>query len=239
MKNVASLVVASVFALCAISYGQVSRADTYPTTMAPLAKYLMTSASAEIALARTAAPSSVSANAEILVLTASGYVVADKGSNGWVCLVGRSWSAGLDDPEFWNWRGLGPACLNPPAVQSVLPQYVARTQWAIAGSTREEIAAKSKAAYDDHQFTDPAPGSLALMMSKEGYLLGADGPWRPHVMPFIAYDQAIMWAAGLKGSPILGPSDFTYYRKYEPLTIAIPVYRWSDGSLAPKVAPTT
>ena len=238
MKNVASLAVASLLASCAVAFGQVSLADTSPTTMAPIAKYLMPSAAAEIALARTAAPASVSANAEILVLTANGYIVADKGSNNWVCLVGRSWSAGLDDPEFWNWRGLGPACLNPPAVQSVLPQYLARTQWAIAGATREQIAAKAKAAYASHQFTDPAPGSLALMMSKEGYLLGVDGPWRPHVMPFIAFDQANSWAAGLKGSPILGPSDFKYYREYEPLTIAIPVYRWSDGSLAPTVSPS-
>jgi hypothetical protein len=234
MKIVASLALASLLALCAAAYGQASQADPYPTTMAPIAKYLMPSAAAEIALARTAAPPSVSADAEALVLTPKGYVVAASGSNGWVCFVGRPWMAGLDDPEFWNWRGLGPACLNPPAVRSVLPQFLARTQWAIAGATREEIAARSKAAYADHQFTDPAPGSFALMMSKDGYLLGADGPWRPHVMPFIAFDQVSTWAAGFKGSPILGPSSFAYYREYEPLTIAIPVSHWSDGSPAPK-----
>jgi len=232
MKNVASFALASLLASCAVAYGQVSQADPYPT-MAPLAKYLMPSAAAEIALARSAAPPSVSANAEFLVLTPNGYVVADKGSNGWVCFVGRSWTAGLDDPEFWNWHGLGPACLNPPAVRSVLPQYLARTQWAIAGATREEIAAKSKAAYADHQFGDPASGSFALMMSKEGYLLGADGPWHPHVMPFIAYDQMNTWAAGFKGSPIFGPSDIAYYRHYEQVTIAIPVAHWSDGSPGP------
>jgi hypothetical protein len=199
--------------------------------MAPIAKYLMPSAAAEIAMARSGAPPSVWADAGVLVLTATGYVVAAKGSNGWVCLVLRSWTAGLGDPEFWNPRGLGPACLNPPAVQSVLPQYLARTQWAIAGATREEIAAKSKAAYADHQFTDPAPGSFALMMSKEGYLLGADGPWHPHVMPFIAYDQMTTWAVGFKGSPIIGPPPSSY-RQYEPMTIAIPVSHWSDGSPA-------
>jgi len=234
MKNVASLALASLFALSAVAHGQVSQADPY-ATMAPIAKYLMPSAASEIALARTAAPPSVSADAEVLVLTPKGYVVADKGSNGWVCFVGRSWTAGLDDPEFWNWRGLGPACLNPPAVRSVLPQYVARTQWAIAGATREEIAAKSKAAYADHQFTDPAGGSFAFMMSKDGYLLGADGPWHPHVMPFIAYDQLATWAAGFKGSPIYGPSSIMYYRQYEPVTLAIPVTYWSDGSPGPPV----
>jgi hypothetical protein len=146
--------------------------------MAPIEKYLMPAA-AEIALAREAGPSSISAHAEIIILTKQGDVVAVKGTNGWVCLVGRSWTAGFDDPEFWNWHGLGPGCLNPPAVRSVLPFYLALTKWAIAGDTREEMAAKAKAGYADHQFTDPAPASFAFMLSKNGYLLGADGPWRP------------------------------------------------------------
>ena len=231
MKNVACLALVALLAPDAAAYGQASNANLYPT-MAPIAKYLMPSAAAEIAMARTAAPASISDHAEILVLTKTGYVTAVKGTNGWVCFVGRSWTAGFNDPEFWNWRGRGPGCLNPPAVRTVLPQYIARTNWAIAGDTREEIAAKAKAAYADHRLTDPAPGSIALMLSKEGYVLGADGPWRPHVMPFIAYDQLATWGVGFKGSPILGPSA-SLFRPYEPVTIAIPVSHWSDGSPAP------
>ena len=233
MKNVASLALASLLASCAVAYGQASQADPYPT-MAPIAKYLMPSAAAEIALARSAGPSSISAHAEVLVLMKQGEMVGVKGTNGWVCLVGRSWTAGFDDPEFWNWRGRGPSCINPPAVRSVLPQYLARTKWAIAGDTREEIAAKAKAGYADHQFTDPAPSSFAFMLSKNGYLLGADGPWRPHVMPFIAYDQLATWAASFKGSPILAPPPSAGFRPYQPVTLAIPVSHWSDGSRAPK-----
>lgn len=232
MKTIACASFAAVLASSGVAYGQTTQSSPYPS-MAPIEKYLMPSAAAEMALARSAGPSSISAHAEVLVLTKQGYVVGAKGTNGWVCLVGRSWTAGFDDPEFWNWRGLGPGCLNPPAVQSVLPQYLARTKWAIAGDTREEIAAKAKAAYADHQFTDPAPGSMALMLSKEAYVLGADGPWRPHVMPFIAYDQLATWGVGFKGSPVLGPPGPTF-RPYEPVTIAIPVSHWSDGSPAPK-----
>jgi hypothetical protein len=232
VKNVACLALVPLLSSCAAAYAQAPNANPYPT-MAPIAQYLMPSAAAEIALARTGAPSSISAHAKVLVLTKHGYVVGAEGTNGWICVVGRSWTAGLDDPEFWNWRGLGPGCLNPPAVRSVLPQYLARTKWAIAGDTREEIAAKAKAAYADHQFTDPAPASLALMLSKEGYLLGADGPWRPHVMPFVAYDQLSTWGVGFKGSPVFGPAISTF-RPYEPITIAIPVSHWSDGSPAPK-----
>jgi hypothetical protein len=232
MKIALACVVTALSLACSTAaFAQDSAPNPYPT-MAPMAKYLMPSAAAEIALARAAGPASISAHAEVLVLTKQGYVVAANGTNGWVCLVTRSWTAGFDDPEFWNWHGVGPACLNPPAVRSVLPQYLALTKWAIAGNTLEEIAAKAKAAYGNHQFTDPALGSMAFMLSKVQYLLGPDGPWHPHVMPFIAYDQLATWGVGFKGSPILGaPQTF---RPYQPVTIAIPVSRWSDGSPAPK-----
>jgi hypothetical protein len=138
--------------------------------------------------------------------------------------------AGFDDPEFWNWHGRGPACLNPPAVRSVLPQEVALTNWALEGDTREQIAKKAQAAYASHQFTDPAPDSFAFMLSKQGYLNdGVAGPWHPHVMLFVAYDQMATWAAGFAGSPIVAPPP--NFRPYQPVTISIPVHGWSDGSL--------
>ena len=216
---------------CGLAHAQAP--NPYPS-MAPVAQYLMPRA-AEIEMARSAAPASISAQAEVLVLTKSGYEVAARGSNGWTCMVGRMWVAGFDDPEFWNPKGRGAACLNPPAVKSVLPQYLARTKWALAGDTREEIAKKCEAAYADHKFSDPAPGSFAFMLSKESYLNdGVKGPWRPHVMPFVALDQVTtIWGASLPGSPILSPATATF-RRYEPVTIVIPVDRWSDGSPAPK-----
>ena len=229
MKSIACAFLVGTFVFCAAAYGQELPTSPYPA-MAPLQEYMMPVAS-EIAMARSAGPASVSDHAEILVLTPKGYVVADKGDNGWVCIVGRMWTAGLDDPEFWNPKGRGPACLNPPAVRSVLPQYLERTNWALAGDTREEIAKKAQAAYADHQFTDPAPGSFAFMLSKQGYLNDqVKGPWHPHVMPFIAYDQMATWAADFKGSPIIGPLPNTF-RPYEPWTLSIPVHRWSDGSI--------
>ena len=232
MRNIPCTVLIVLLASSGAAYGQATASNPYPT-MAPLSKYLMPR-DAEIEMARSAAPASISANAEVLVLTKSGYEVAATGTNGWVCLVGRMWSAGLDDAEFWNPKGRGPACLNPLAVKSVLPFYLARTKWALAGDTREEIAKKSQAGYADGTFTDPAPGSFALMLSKEAYLNdGVAGPWRPHVMPFIALDQLNTWAAGFKGSPILSPATSTF-RRYEPVTIVILAPYWSDGSPAPK-----
>ncbi|HLY01120.1 MAG TPA: hypothetical protein VKR56_01340 [Candidatus Cybelea sp.] len=227
------MTIALALACSASAFAQVPSPNPHYLTMAPVKLYMMSSVAAEIALARTAGPRSISAKATILVLTKTGYVTAVKGTNGWTCLVGRAFAGGLDDPELWSWRNRSPLCLNPPAVQSVLPYYEARTKWALAGATRDEMAKKAQAGYASHQFTAPLPGSLSFMLSKQGYLNdGVKGPWRPHVMLFIAMGQMDTWAAGFDRSPILAPPPNTM-RAYEPITIDIPVHRWSDGSKDP------
>ncbi len=227
MKKFALLALVVLLDACASAQAQGQQASAYPT-MAPVEKYLMPDGATEIAMARTAAPPSVSARATVLVLTKTGYVVAVRGSNGWTCFVDRAWTSGLDDPEFWNYKNRAPECFNPPAVSSVLPQVLARAKWALGGATREQIAARVKAAHASHQFADPAPGAFAFMLSKEGYLNDEVGHWHPHVMPFIAFSQINDWAAGFDGSPIFVEPNV---RPYETVAIFIPVRRWSDGSL--------
>src|SRR5262249_20592748 len=80
--------------------GQATKSP-YPT-MAPIEQYREKSVADEIALARSAAPASISSDAEVLVLGSRGYETAVKGKNGFVCFVQRSWAAGFDDPDFWN-----------------------------------------------------------------------------------------------------------------------------------------
>ena len=63
-------------------------ATPYPK-MAPIDQYLMADQAAEIALARSAAPESISRDAEVLVLGRHGFETAVKGKNGFVCIVGR------------------------------------------------------------------------------------------------------------------------------------------------------
>src|SRR5689334_1370971 len=73
----------------------------YPV-MAPLDQYLIPDKNAEIALARSSAPASISDAAEVMVLRRDGYATAVKGSNSFVCIVERSWAKPTDDPQFWN-----------------------------------------------------------------------------------------------------------------------------------------
>src|SRR5262249_24992204 len=177
----------------------------------------------EIALARSAAPPSISGDAQILVLGTQGYETAVKGTNGFVCFVERSWAAGLDDAEFWNPKLRAPNCFNPPAVRTELPQYLKRTEWVLAGATREQIIERTKAAIASHAFRAPETGALSFMLSKSGYLSDdAAGPWLPHVMFFLPHGQAQDWGAGREGSPGIGRAGSAI----ESTVLFVPVRSW-------------
>ncbi len=207
-------------------------ATRYPQ-MAPLEQYLIANPEDEIALARSAAPPSVSGDATVLVLGRHGYEAAVRGWNGFVCFVERSWAAGFDDAEFWNPQVRAPNCFNPPAVRSVLPQYLQRSEWALSGSGRQQLIEKARAALASGRVSAPEPGAFSFMLSKQGYLGDeAAGPWLPHVMFFVPHGEAAVWGAGLAGSPILGAEG----REFEPTVLFIPVRRWADGSAAPPPA---
>src|SRR5580698_490020 len=131
-----TLILLTAFGLTGI--GQAQDSKTPYATMAPIEQYLMPE-SAEIALARSAAPASISGDATIVVLKQHGYETAVKGKNGFVCIVERSWMAPFDWPEFWNPKMRGPICFNPPAVRSVLPFTYKRTEWILAGLSKTQI----------------------------------------------------------------------------------------------------
>ena len=93
---------ALVVVLSAAWSAQTQDAQGHYLTMAPLDQYLMADRDAEIALARSAAPESISRDAEVLVLGRHGYETAVKGKNGFVCIVDRAWTSDVDDPDFLN-----------------------------------------------------------------------------------------------------------------------------------------
>ena len=233
MRGSIVLSLVAVLALVASAHAQGTQPTTYPA-MAPIEQYLVPNREDEIVLARSAAPPSISADADVLVLGKRGYETAIKGKNGFVCFVERSWTSSFNDPEFWNPKERAPNCFNPPAARSQLPQYLKRTEWALAGASEPELIEKTRSAFADHSFGSPAPGSFSFMLSKNGYLNdAAAGPWLPHVMFFVPHGQAAVWGAGLEGSPVIGQDGSAL----EPTVLFIPVRRWSDGSPAPPPAP--
>lgn len=224
-RTLLKISVTQVLLLAVASYGYARSAQRRYSAMAPVNQYLIPDRNAEIALARSAAPKSISDHAEILVLKPDGFQTAVKGTNGFVCIVERSWDAAPDDPQFWNARIRGPNCFNPAAARSVLPVMIMKTSLALAGKSAAQISAAVAAAFDRKKLA-LEPGSLCYMMSKQGYLNDAAGRWHPHLMFYVPSSEAKRWGAGLPGSPILASND-----PAERLAVLIiPVARWSDGT---------
>jgi len=204
-------------------------------TMAPIGQYLSASADEEIVLARSAAPPSISKDAEVLVLGPGGYTIAVKGKNGFVCLVGRSWNAEFVNPAFWNPIVRGPDCLNPAAVRSMLPHYLERTKWALAGLSIPQMIERTKAEVAAKTYVLPEPGAMSFMMSKDQSLSNQGVHWHPHLMFFVANTSDENFGANFPGSPVLHP----FPTEPDPIaTFLVPVRRWSDGTIADVAPPS-
>ena len=197
-----------------------------------LAPYLIADRNAEIALARSGAPGNVSDSATVLVLERKGFVQAARGTNGFTCLVLRSFTGATSDPAFWNPKVVAPSCFNAPAVRTVLGPILKRIDWIIAGVPLAEVDARTERGYASHTFPAPAPDAMAYMMSARQHLLDADPHWLPHLMFF--YDRATpasaFGAAGMSAPVINGSAGDAHAPV---LTLFIPVRQWSDGSPAP------
>jgi len=230
-KHVVAVLASTV--LAALSWADATHsqaAETPYLRMAPIDQYRIAKREDEIALARTAAPPSISADADVLVLGSHGYETAVKGTNGFVCFIERSWAANFSDPEFWNPKLRAPNCFNPAAARTQLPRYLKRTEWVLAGATKQQIIERTEAAVANHSFKPLEAGAFSLMLSKDGYVNDVvGGPWLPHVMFFIPHGQAENWGANKEGSPILGEEGSAV----ETTVLFVPVPTWSDGSPAP------
>jgi hypothetical protein len=200
----------------------------YPN-MAPVDQYLM-ERDAEIALAKSAAPESISKDAEIMVIGNHGYETAVKGKNGFVCVVERSWTAGSEDPDFWNPKLRAPICFNPPAARSYLPLTIKKTELIVAGRSKAQMFAEIKSGIDKKELPTPEPGAMCYMMSKEQYLGDEAKHWHPHLMFFLPLTDAAAWGANFADSPVIAAPV-----PAEKLTVfLVPIGQWSDGTAAPK-----
>jgi hypothetical protein len=200
----------------------------YPA-MAPVDAYLIADQSSEIALARSAAPASIAKEAEVMVLGKSGFTTAVTGTNGFLCLVERSWGTATNDPEFWNPKVRAPICFNAAAATSFVPIFLMKTRLVLQGKSRAEILAATASALDKKELPALEPGSMCYMMSKQQYLNDRGKNWHPHVMIFVPGDAAKSWGADKDDSPVIYTND-----PEERVTIFMFwVGNWSDGSPAP------
>jgi hypothetical protein len=201
---------------------------SYPT-MAPVDQYLMADQNAEIALARSAAPASISRDATVMVLGRHGYTTVAEGKNGFVCVVERAWMSPFDSPQFWNPKMRGPICFNPPASRSILPLTLKRTDLVLTGSSKAQVMDGIRASLKAKQLPALEPGAMSYMMSRQGYLGDSIGHWHSHLMFYVPLTQAASWGADLPGSPVMLNPQFG--GAPEPLTeFMVRVLEWSDGT---------
>src|SRR5262252_6568807 len=218
-----------------------AQSEKYPR-MAPIDQYLMEK-NAEIQLARSAAPDSLSRDATILVLGRQGYETAVEGKNGFACMVGRGWMAAFDWPEFWNPKVRAADCLNPQAARSILPIAFLRSRMVMAGRSKAEILSAIKAAFENRQLPDLESGAMDYMMSKSAYLTDEDDHNAPHLMFFTAAMDAKDWGSGAAGSPVMS-APYWFFSSKEPsqmkglppiLVFLVMVADWSDGTPAARL----
>lgn len=140
--------------------------------------------SAEIALARSAAPPSISGDADVWVLRRGGHVKVVTGSSGVACIVTR------DHPD-----SLYPICYDAVGARTILPIAIREQQLREKGWSTERIDAEIMAAIERGELHVPERSAVAWMQSADQVIhAGADGPrigaWKPHVMIHIPFATA-------------------------------------------------
>jgi hypothetical protein len=233
LKKISAIAIKSFAMLLVLgtAYQAVAQAATTPSTttpyakMAPVDQYLMADRAAEIALARGAAPESISHDAEVQVLGRHGFETAVKGKNGFVCIVGRSWTSAAD-ADFWDPKVRVPMCVNAAAARSYLLRFTKETEWGLAGRTQAQMTESITSAIAKKELPPMEPGAMCYMMSKEGYGGDSAPHWPSHLMFFYSDIDPAIWGANLPGSPVVGMND-----PVEHLTqFVVAVQRWSDGT---------
>ena len=190
------------FIICFAADIAFAEAPKYPS----VDKYLMPQ-DAEIALARSAAPSNISGGATIKVLTKSGFSVVREGKNGFVCMVMRGWSAPTYTPA--QFRDLvydptvrAPICFDPVASRTVMLYYELRSKLGMEGKTPDQIAEGIQAAYARGKLPKREGVSFAYMWSADQNLGGGVGHWHPHIMVFSPYYENSMLGGNEFGAPL-------------------------------------
>lgn len=148
----------------------------------------------EVALARSAAPPHVSADATVMVLQQGHYVVAIQGSNDVVCLVSRSRPGSRE-----------PICYDAEAARTILPIEIRRVELRLAGESGEAIERAIAEGIGSGEFQLPRRPAMSYMMSSGQVLISDDGRnvgnWLPHLMLYWPYLSGA--ELGLHGDPSL------------------------------------
>jgi hypothetical protein len=134
----------------------------------------------EIRYAKSAAPAEISKDAKVWVLDNGHYVIAEQGTSGMACVVGRS------SPTSFE-----PQCGDAEADATVLAVDRFRTEQRIAGKTQDEIKAEVDNGMATGRFRSPKRPALVYMVSSSQVLTDPAGKVRsrfvPHLMVYYPF----------------------------------------------------
>ncbi len=152
-------------------------------------EYLVTASTPrerQIELALSAAPAGVSSKATVYILGRQGYEKVREGTNGFSCLVERSFKEAMQ-------VSAAPACFDAEGSRTLMLDYMHREEMRAQGKSEAEIKDDIAKGYKDGRFTAPGPGFL-YMMSSENYFYDSNakkwGTVPPHLMFYAPYKTA-------------------------------------------------
>jgi hypothetical protein len=167
-------------ALCSVAAEGQTRSGTRPAL--PIAE--------EIALARSAAPSAVSAKARVWAWNGNTYSVADSGSSVVNCYVGRPWVGAIE-----------PHCFDEEASATIFPIQRRRVELYAQGLKEADVERRVADAIVQGDLKLPKRPAMTYMMSAAQHLVNGEGvavgAWQPHLM--IYYPNLTGESVGLPG----------------------------------------
>jgi hypothetical protein len=166
--------IAVMFGAPSIESGQ-TPAQEARATFAGLAQYPLLPRALEVELALSAAPTHLRAAATVWTLAASGYTIAQRGSNAFSCVVSR--------------RGgdLFPVCWDAEGARSLLPLDFDDATWRLSGKSGAEIDATIAQRFTSGEYRPPSRAGVAYMLAPLRYRIDETGhvtrtPSNPHLM---------------------------------------------------------
>ena len=137
----------------------------------------------QIELALSAAPTEVSSRATIYILGARGYEKVRDGTNGFNCLIERSFAGTTQNSS-------APACFDAEGSRTLMLTYLRREELRAQGKSEAEIKDDIAKGFQDGRFKVPGPGFL-YMMSNENFVYDSEskesGFLAPHLMFYAPY----------------------------------------------------
>ena len=140
----------------------------------------------QIELALSAAPAEVSSKATVYILGPKGYEISRKGTNGFSCLIMRSFDEAKQTTS-------APACFDAEGSRTILLVYLRREELRAKGESEAEITKDVAEGFRNGRFKIPGPGFL-YMMSNDNYVYDSQSKRSvfapPHLMFYAPYETA-------------------------------------------------